>query len=161
MSAGLPYTSVELLSIHPTNQSSTSSSPPNSPYIIDVGHSASFRVNVTRPESKGTFSGEILVYTSFDHLLHVPVYYKTAIGGLRSLPEDIYFKPTFPYGIAEVPLYVENLYHYPVTVMSVYREPSDARFYFRPISVDGGYPLLKPKEIVHVSRGEVLNCCGC
>lgn len=156
VSGGLPHTTVELLSLHSTNQSSASHAappPPKPPYFIDVGHSASFRVTVDRPMSKGAFTGEVLIHTSFDKALHIPVYYKTVIGGLKVSPEFISFEPTFPYGVAKVPLFVTNLYHQPVTVSSVRREPEDARFTIdAPEDVERGeYPRLKSKEMTQVS----------
>lgn len=150
VSSGLPHTTVELLHLHSTNQSSTSHialPPPKPPYFIDVGHSASFCVNVTRPTSKGTFSGEVLVHTSFDKVLHIPVYYKTSMGGLKVSPQFVEFEPTFPYGVSKVPLYVTNLYHHPVTVSSVRREPQDPRF---TLEEQAEHSHLKPKETAQV-----------
>lgn len=90
--------------------------------------------------------------TSFDKTLHVPVFYKTAIGGLKVLPEVIEFEPTFPYGMAQAPLFVENLYHQPVSIRSVQRVPEDLRFSFHARATEDGedYPQLKPKEVVQV-----------
>lgn len=153
MSPELPHTTVELLHLHSTNHSSTphiAPPPPKPPYFIDVGHSASFRLNVTRPTTKGTFSGEVLIHTSFDKVLHIPVYYKTAIGGLKVSPQFLEFAPTFPYGLAKVPLYVTNLYHQPVTVSSVRREPEDPRFTLEDGVPGGEQPHLKPKETAQV-----------
>lgn len=154
LSPGLPLTTVELLSIQPTNHSSMSPPvappPPKPPYFIDVGHSASFRVNVTRPTAKGAFSGEILIQTSFDKSLHIPVYYKTVMGGLKISPQSLIFEPTFPYGIAKVSVYATNLYQQPVSVTSVRREPEDARFTFE--GRENGEPIrISSKETVQVS----------
>jgi hypothetical protein len=155
VSLGLPHTTVELVHLHSTNQSSTphvSTPPPEPPYLIDVGHSASFRVTITHPTSKGAFSGEVLIHTQFDKVLHVPVYYKTAIGGLKVSPQLVEFQPTFPYGLAKVPLRVTNLYHQPVTVSSVGREPEDPRFL---LEEGEDYLHLKPKETAQVSSTEI------
>ena len=158
MSSGLPHTSVELISIHPTNLSISSSgflSRP--PHIVDVTQSASFRVNVTKPESTGTFSGEILIHTSLDHVLRVPVFYKTVTGGLRITPEVVRFDPVFPFGVSEVPVYVENLYREPVVIVSVKREPQDPRFFLRKVTEDRSvdYPELQPNELIQVCTGQV------
>lgn len=135
--------------------------PPAPPYFIDVGHSASFRVNVTRPTAKGTFSGEILVHTSFNNVLRIPVYYKTVVGGLKVSPDFIDFEPTFPYGVSRVPLYVMNMYQEPVTVKSVRREPSDDRFDFYAVdTIDGDFPQLMPKEMTQVRKGKGVVYCS-
>ncbi len=153
MSPGLTSTTMELLSIHPTPRSPLALSvpPPKAPHLVEVGHSATFRVNVTKPRSGGRFSGEVLIHTSFDNTLRVPVYYKAVIGELKISPEFINFEPIFPYGVTEVPLYLENLYHQPVTVTSVQRDSGDSRFYFRAAFEASDSLLLKSKDVVQVN----------
>lgn len=118
---------------------------------MDVGESAVFRVNITKPKTKGVHTGEILVHTSFDNILHVPVYFKTAVGEIKISPKVIRFEPSFPYGVAEVPVFVENLYQQPMTVTSIWREPADPRFYFRKVEGHNGYPQVKPKGVMQVT----------
>lgn len=84
------------------------------------------------------------------------MYYKTVMGGLKASPQFINFEPTFPYGVAKVPLYVTNLYHQPVTISSVRREPEDSRFTIdTPEDERGEYPLLKSKEKTQVSANRI------
>ena len=153
MSANLPFTSVQLTSIHPTNATPhTPPSPAHStpPYTLEPEHSAQFTVTVTNPNTISTYSGEIIVNTSFDKVLHVPVYFKTAESRLKVSPGAISFKGIFPYLRAKVGLNARNLYHQAVDVTAVNSDLDDPRVYFEE-SVDG-LPRLRPTEKVEVKN---------
>ena len=162
MSVGLPHTTVELLSVYPSYSTGDGSLPsskrphtvskaPKPPFSIDVGHSAIFRVNVSHPKSLGTFTGEIIIHTSLEKVLHVPVYYKTTVGGFRIEPEVIEFEPVFPFNKVEVPLRMSSYYHHPVSVTSIHPESMDPRFHVDGVDGESQYPWLKPSEPTQVS----------
>ncbi len=151
MSIGLPFTSIQLMGIHPTNSTPNAKhtpTPSTPPYTLHPDHSAVFVVTVTTPETIGTYSGEILIATSFDKILHVPVYFKTAESRLKISPEVIDVKGIFPSLRSKVALSVRNLYHQAVDVTSVNSDPNEPWVYFEE-SVDG-LPRLKPMEKVEV-----------
>ena len=105
VSDNLPHTTVELLAIQPDSvmrdKGQLKKMPLRPPFTVDPDYVAVFRVNITHPKKLGTFNGEITITTSFERVWHIPVYYKTAVGSLKTIPEKIVFQPTFPvsYGI--------------------------------------------------------------
>ena len=105
MSDNLPHTTVELLAIQPDSvtreKGQLKKMPLRPPFTVDPDYVAVFRVNIIHPKKLGTFNGEITITTSFERVWHIPVYYKTAVGSLKTIPEKIVFQPTFPvsYGI--------------------------------------------------------------
>ena len=149
MSANLPFTSVQLSSVHPTTNG-TPHPPAHStpPHTLEPEHSAQFTVTVSNPNTISTYSGEVIVSTSFDKVLHVPVYFKTAESRLKVSPGAISFKGIFPYLRARVGLSARNLFHKAVDVTSVNSDLDDPRVYFEE-SVDG-LPRLRPTEKVEV-----------
>ena len=157
VSVNLPHTTVELVSIYPSDPSlkaggsrkvySRSSQPP---FDMEPGYSALFRVNVSRPQSLGTFSGEVLVHTSYERVLHIPVFYRTAVGGVKIAPEIVDFGTVFPYSTSEVPLNVSNYYRTAVSVTAVQSVPKDARLYVRPAGNNKYFPRLKPTDTIQV-----------
>ena len=158
VSVGLPYTTVELVSIYPTDPNSKSagtrraySKSSKPPFDVDPGFSSLFRVNVSHPQNLGAFSGEILVHTSFERVLHIPVFYRTAAGGLQVTPERINFGSVFPYSMSEVPVNVSNYYRNVVTVMAIRSVPNDSRLSIRPSGNHKLFPRLKPAEVTQVS----------
>ena len=120
------------------------------PFDMDPGYSALFRVNVSRPQSLGTFSGEILVHTSFERVLHIPVFYRTAVGGVKVAPDILDFGTVFPYGTSELPLNISNYYRTAVTVTAWQSDPKDLRLYVRPAGNNKYFPRLKPAETIQV-----------
>lgn len=157
VSVGLPHTTVELVSIYPTDPSSKSaggrrmffkSSKP--PFDMEPGYSALFRVNVSHPQNLGAFSGEILVHTSFERVVHIPVFYRTAPGGLKVTPERIDFGSMFPYSTSEVPVNVSNYYRNAVSVTAIKSVPKDLRLFIRPAGDHKHFPRLKPAEVTQV-----------
>ena len=100
MSDNLPHTTVELLAIQPDSvvrdKGQPKKMPLRPPFTVDPDYVAIFRVNITHPKKLGTFNGEITITTSFEKVWHIPVYYKTAVGSLKTIPEKIVFLPTFP-----------------------------------------------------------------
>lgn len=158
VSVGLPHTTVELVSIYPTDPSSkfdagdrrmySKSSKP--PFDMEPGYSALFRVNVSHPQSLGAFSGEVLVHTSFERVVLIPVFYRTAPGGLKVIPERIDFGPVFPYGTSEVPVNIGNYYRNAVSVTAIKSVPKDSRLFVRPAGDHKHFPRLKPAEVTQV-----------
>ena len=129
------------------------------PFDMDPGYSALFRVNVSRPQSLGTFSGEILVHTSFERVLHIPVFYRTAVGGVKVAPDILDFGTVFPYGTSELPLNISNYYRTAVTVTAWQSDPKDLRLYVRPAGNNKYFPRLKPAETIQVpSLNTLINC---
>jgi len=100
VSDNLPHTTVELIPIQPANETKRTGQakkmPIRPPFTVDPGYVGVFRVNITHPEKLGTFNGEIIITTSFEKVWHIPVYYKTAVGSLKVIPERIVFQTTFP-----------------------------------------------------------------
>ena len=157
VSVGLPHTTVELVSIYPTDPSSKSagdrrmySKSSRPPFDMEPGYSALFRVNVSHPQNLGAFSGEILVHTSFERVALIPVFYRTAPGGLKVTPERIDFGPVFPYSTSEVPVNVSNYYRNAVSVMAIKSVPKDSRLFVRPAGDHKHFPRLKPAEVTQV-----------
>ncbi len=151
VSSSLPFTSIQLSAVHPTNSTphtkhTTAHTTP--PHTLHPNHSAVFTVTVTAPETIGTYSGEILVTTSFNKTLHVPVYFKTAESRLKVSPKAIAIKGVFPGLKLKVALSVRNLYRQAIEVTSVNSDPREPLVYFEE-SVDG-LPRLKPMEKVEV-----------
>ena len=157
VSIGLPHTLVELVSIYPTNPSlksagsrRTYSRASKPPFDMDPGYSALFRVNISHPQSLGVFSGEISVHTSFERVLHIPVFYRTAAGGVKVTPERLDFGAVFPYGTSELPVNVSNYYRKVVTVTGFRSVPEDSRLYLRPAGNHKHFPRLKSAEVTQV-----------
>lgn len=157
VSVGLPRTSVELVSVYPTDPNlksvggrRTYSKGSKPPFDMDPGYSSLFRVNVSHPESLGAFSGEILIHTSFERVLHIPVFYRTAAGGLKITPERLDFGAVFPYGTSELPVNVSNYYRNTVTITAIDAVPKDPRLYVRPAGNHNHFPRLKPAEVTQV-----------
>ncbi|XP_064384147.1 transmembrane protein 131-like [Halichondria panicea] len=149
VSANLPFTSVQLSYVHPTTNG-TPHPPAHStpPHTLEPEHSAQFTVTVSNPNTISTYSGEVIVSTSFDKVLHIPVYFKTAESRLKVSPRAISFKGIFPYLRARVGLSARNLFHKAVDVTSVNSDLDDPRVYFEE-SVDG-LPRLRPTEKVEI-----------
>ena len=157
VSIGLPDTEVELVAIYPSDpavktdgarQTYTKSS--KAPFVMDPGYSALFRVNISHPQGLGAFSGEIVVHSSFERVLHIPVYYRTTAGGVKLTPDRIEFGSVFPYGLSEISVNVSNYYRNVVTVTAVQSVPSDSRLYLRPAGNHKAFPRLKSSETTQV-----------
>lgn len=65
-------------------------------FHLEPGSEATFRLNISYPNKLGSYLGHVMVHTSFDRQLHIPVQYKTAMGTLHLIPDKITFEPTFP-----------------------------------------------------------------
>ena len=122
------------------------------PFDMEPGYSALFRVNVSQPQNLGAFSGEILVHTSFERVVLIPVFYRTAPGGLKVTPERIDFGPVFPYSTSEVPVNISNYYRNAVTVTEIKSVPRDLRLFVQPAGNHKYFPRLKPAETTQVRR---------
>ena len=120
------------------------------PFDMEPGYSALFRVNVSHPQNLGAFSGEILAHTSFERGVHIPVFYRTAPGGLKVTPERFDFGPVFPYSTSEVPVNVSNYYRNAVSVTAITSVPIDPRLFVRPAGDHKHFPRLKPAEVTQV-----------
>ena len=157
LSIGLPDTEVELVAIYPSDPAIDTdgtrkaySKSSKAPFVMDPGYSALFRVNVSHPQGLGAFSGEIVVHTSFERVLHIPVYYRTTAGGVKLTPERIEFGAVFPYGTSEVSVNVSNYYRNVVTVTAVQAVSRDPRVYVRPAGNHKIFPRLKASETTQV-----------
>jgi hypothetical protein len=159
VSDSIPFTSVELLQIKPANMSVEGAEDrvqiigkkqgAKGPFYVEPDMVALFRVNITSPKKLGTFTGELQIHTSFDRVLRVPVYYKTAVGSVKIIPERNIFSPIFPYGLQKLPLRARSYYPQILDIREVQSDPPDERFYFiteRTPTI----PHLKPQALTEL-----------
>lgn len=159
----MPFTTVHLLSIFPTN-----SVPPTPkqerlppPFVLEAGFSALFNVTIKFPNTIGKYGGEIVLHTSFNKSLHVPIYYRVTESRLKFIPDLIEFEPCFPYTVSRVPLQVKNLYHQSLSMTAVSLDLDDPRFYFDKEADGDGLIHLNPAEKAMVSFIIQPLCVNC
>jgi hypothetical protein len=159
VSDSIPFTSVELLYIKPANMRVEGSEDKvqvigkkqgaKGPFYVEPDMVAEFRVNITGPKKLGTFTGELLIHTSFDRILRVPVYYKTAVGSVKIVPDQNVFPPTFPYAIQKLALLAKSYYPQTLDIREVRVDPPDNRFYFITERTPN-IPNLKPQALTEL-----------